>query len=1530
MLIPSPGNEYRIKALVKHQRSSGPINSVIVGEGSYQVFRDGSTKTITYTIGATFDNEKSSWYEITSDKVSIPSDAYSCNLALNVLCEDEVYIDSISVLDDTKVDSNIVRNNSFAFDFEYWTVGTNAPLLLDSGIDGKCVSLKANSQLSQSIRFRNNEKYCLSGFIKHGVSNNIQTEVMAVGSYKINNQLDDSLDVETETIPIVLTAELDKTHNDWYRFKSNEIFIPSNAIDAKATITINAKEDIIIDSIKLTNENRKNYNLYPNGKMKYIESFDDGQMSITDIYTVNNPSKVSFDYFEDTLDHPNYLNNRVIKISDSMDSEVTLSKEFELVGYTDEVYSVGVLFKGLLNNKMNCTLFVRTLKGNSFNSELDYDEYLFTASPYINIFQKIGGSFKVKNDFTRIMIGVKYLGNTSIYLDAFELYKNESAVKIAYDEMGRLLETSNSSNSMSYIYDNTNKLSNSVSNNGIYKRYKYDNNYLVEEEDLFKNKKSYEYDIAGRCDKVTINYGTENSYSTSIDYSTGVYTNEFGINFTNKLNEYNLLCEQIYPNNLEIDYYYDNKDRITKVTTTNASDITYQYIEKNIASLDIKESIKVINSSNTCVFDYSYTGLIKNITYNDVLIESYNYNNQRQLIERMVNNHTYKYEYDEHNRISNILLLNNETNEYEDQYEFKYDFNNNICELINYPDNVIIYYEYDDKNRLIKKYSKDYKEVIKYSYNSNNTIKTKYHSLLYDKKELNYVYLKDEENYSKEEYISDLIINYNSDIILGNDYNKGLYGLLSIDIDIDYLYDDDINMNVTNFTKNTQVLTYDLSDVNTLKDGCIINNVPFNYNEWVTSNENVFSVSLWFKPGSEIQKTILVHLYDASANDDISDYKVYIDTDGKIKIKNNGNVLIETSSTIVANTWNFVCLSIDSENGLMLKHNNNSINTYSNSLTTSFNHMEIGKAIFDDSNDGSLDVDTSNINRVMPLRLALVSVDRINHTEETTTSIYEKGLKYFINGKNTKYSSVKLNTEINKIEYKKVFDKLGKLKKKEYIVNDEVKYEKTYEYDKTRVIREQHGNNIINYQYDNMNNVIRKEVNNIATDYTYDLYGRIFQTTKNNRLETCTYNQQGNVSRILTTDVGSLNVQTTIDRNFTYDTVHKDRLLKVTKKVGQGNTVNEYVLTYSNANPFYPSSINSTSLIWDKGRLIQYGTNIYEYDVDGRRIGKTVGTTKYTYKYEYNKLVKEIISDTTNEIYVALDFIYNQDNELIGVYNNHKTYYYDKNVIGEIIGIVDESGNYVVEYEYTTYGTVDKTITSTNDVSLYNPFVYKGYYYDEETELFYCNSRYYSPELCRFISPDSIEYLDPSSINGLNLYCYCMNNPIMYSDPSGHMPEWLKDIIDIGLSVVFVAISIAVGIASSNTSTIYKGITNGIATFGTLSNLTNTIYYDFISNDESDLTSSSYRNGYINRWDRLDYVNQQTEQDKFNTTAWMYFSEYNLHMYGWYLTGWAHEKNIPLISYIAERTYSAEITIGKWDSRWYVKVGIVILGLLGL
>uniref|UniRef100_UPI00047AC0DC RHS repeat-associated core domain-containing protein n=1 Tax=Haploplasma modicum TaxID=2150 RepID=UPI00047AC0DC len=56
--------------------------------------------------------------------------------------------------------------------------------------------------------------------------------------------------------------------------------------------------------------------------------------------------------------------------------------------------------------------------------------------------------------------------------------------------------------------------------------------------------------------------------------------------------------------------------------------------------------------------------------------------------------------------------------------------------------------------------------------------------------------------------------------------------------------------------------------------------------------------------------------------------------------------------------------------------------------------------------------------------------------------------------------------------------------------------------------------------------------------------------------------------------------------------------------------------------------------------------------------------------------------------------------------------------------------------------------------------------------LYYCESRYYDPELGRWLSIDSYNYLDPSSANGSNLYAYCVNNPVMYLDSDGNSPTW--------------------------------------------------------------------------------------------------------------------------------------------------------------
>ena len=66
-----------------------------------------------------------------------------------------------------------------------------------------------------------------------------------------------------------------------------------------------------------------------------------------------------------------------------------------------------------------------------------------------------------------------------------------------------------------------------------------------------------------------------------------------------------------------------------------------------------------------------------------------------------------------------------------------------------------------------------------------------------------------------------------------------------------------------------------------------------------------------------------------------------------------------------------------------------------------------------------------------------------------------------------------------------------------------------------------------------------------------------------------------------------------------------------------------------------------------------------------------------------------------------------------------------------------------------------------------NPIRYRSYYYDVETQLYYLNTRYYDPAVGRFINADDISYLDPETINGLNLYAYCVNNPVMLVDPNG-------------------------------------------------------------------------------------------------------------------------------------------------------------------
>ena len=105
---------------------------------------------------------------------------------------------------------------------------------------------------------------------------------------------------------------------------------------------------------------------------------------------------------------------------------------------------------------------------------------------------------------------------------------------------------------------------------------------------------------------------------------------------------------------------------------------------------------------------------------------------------------------------------------------------------------------------------------------------------------------------------------------------------------------------------------------------------------------------------------------------------------------------------------------------------------------------------------------------------------------------------------------------------------------------------------------------------------------------------------------------------------------------------------------------------------------------------------------------------------------------------------------------------------GLLIGLADDEGNMVVEYEYDLFGK-PFACRDTSGIGLgsLNPFRFKGYVYDEESGLYYLTSRYYDPEIGRFLTPDNLEQLDPEKAAGLNLYVYCNNDPVLFFDPEG-------------------------------------------------------------------------------------------------------------------------------------------------------------------
>ena len=192
--------------------------------------------------------------------------------------------------------------------------------------------------------------------------------------------------------------------------------------------------------------------------------------------------------------------------------------------------------------------------------------------------------------------------------------------------------------------------------------------------------------------------------------------------------------------------------------------------------------------------------------------------------------------------------------------------------------------------------------------------------------------------------------------------------------------------------------------------------------------------------------------------------------------------------------------------------------------------------------------------------------------------------------------------------------------------------------------------------------------------------------------------------------------------------------------------------------------------------LEQYGSSEEENQVAAtpksnsseRQLLSTV-TEEHSYIYAGGMLLRETI--TSGSTTRTLDFRYdNVGYPYALIYNNGSTtatYYYITNLQGDVMYLVDSNGNQVAAYTYDPYG---KILSATGTMAEINPLRYRGYYYDAETGFYYLQSRYYDPNTGRFINADSYASTGQGLVE-YNMFAYCLNNPMDYSDYTGCAPE---------------------------------------------------------------------------------------------------------------------------------------------------------------
>ena len=307
------------------------------------------------------------------------------------------------------------------------------------------------------------------------------------------------------------------------------------------------------------------------------------------------------------------------------------------------------------------------------------------------------------------------------------------------------------------------------------------------------------------------------------------------------------------------------------------------------------------------------------------------------------------------------------------------------------------------------------------------------------------------------------------------------------------------------------------------------------------------------------------------------------------------------------------------------------------------------------------------------------------------------------------------------------------------------------------------------YNYNDTGNVenVYENGKKVAV-YTYDELNQLmwYADTRTGRYIRIVYDNYGNIQKMESYSLGTnwAPVKLLETRTYSYgDTNWKDKLTEF-----DGDSI-----TYDkNGNPL--TYRDDMTFEWENGRILKKITTSEKaiqmnYDSNGMRTQKSVDGVKTNYYYDSSNNLFALThgSDT-------LFFYYDNSGEAMSVSCNGTMYYYIKDLQGDITEIVDKDGNSVAEYAYDAWGNMLTENNGTLTVGKLNPFRYRSYVYDEETGLYYLQSRYYDPLTGRFLNADV--YADTQSGTPLstNMFAYCENNAINKSDDEGKDAWWIQ------------------------------------------------------------------------------------------------------------------------------------------------------------